>query len=113
MSPPRIKNLKSRLTMLDQRVGKALPKETDDHYGTAEHRAWALGVKQRAGWRCEHVENGVRCSAHYPTSTLYGDHIVEVKDDPRLKLDPKNGRCLCASHHQIKTRQIANERMRS
>ena len=57
--------------------------ETDEHYGTAEHRAWALAVKQRAGWRCERV-NGERCSNRHPTSVIYADHVLEIQRSARF-----------------------------
>lgn len=88
---------------MDTRTVKPPPKVAAAEYGTAEHREWALGVKRRAGWRCEEVVGGVRCRNHHPTSVMYADHIVEVRDNPALKLDPKNGKCLCASHHSTKT----------
>jgi hypothetical protein len=33
---------------------------------------------------------------------MYADHVTELKDGGAL-LDLSNGRCLCASHHELKT----------
>lgn len=103
MKRARIPTMKPRIATLDTRTAKPLPKEADEHYQTAEHRAWAKAVKDRAGWRCEHVESGERCRNHYPTSQIYADHKAEVQDSPWLKLDPRNGQALCATHHTKKT----------
>jgi 5-methylcytosine-specific restriction protein A len=99
MKRPRITMLKPRIATLDTRTAKPLPKEVDSHYNTPEHRAWALAVKRRGGWRCEHVENGVRCPNRHPTSVMYAGHIKNRIDYPELALDPKNGRCECNSHN--------------
>jgi 5-methylcytosine-specific restriction protein A len=109
---PRLTNLKPRLATLDTRVAKPLPKEADAHYLTPEHRAWALEVKQRAGWRCQHIdESGERCPNRHPTSVMYADHIVEIKDDPSLALERSNGACKCASHNVKKGLQARSARM--
>lgn len=99
MNRPRIPTLKPRIATLDTRTAKPLPKVAADHYGTPEHRAWALAVKKRAGWRCEFVENGERCHNRHPTSVMYADHIKDVRDRPDLALDLSNGRCACSSHN--------------
>lgn len=96
---PRLRNLRPRVTTLDTRTAKPLPKTADDHYSTAEHRAWAKEVKDRAGWRCEHIENGHRCEKRHPSFVMYADHILDVKDRPDLALNPANGRCACNSHN--------------
>lgn len=95
----RIQTLRPRIATLDTRTAKPLPKEVDSHYTTPEHKAWALAVKRKAGWRCEHVEHGVRCersAAH--GDRIYADHLVEIKDGG-AKLDPLNGAAKCASHN--------------
>jgi 5-methylcytosine-specific restriction protein A len=96
---PRLRNLGPRVQTLDTRTAKPLPKKADEHYGTAEHRAWAKKVKDRAGWRCEYVERGQRCENRHPTSVMYADHIEDVKDRPDLALEISNGRCACNSHN--------------
>jgi 5-methylcytosine-specific restriction protein A len=99
MKTPRITNLKPRIATLDTRTAKPLPKEADDHYGTPEHRAWAVAVKNRARWQCEHIENGERCRNRHPTSRMYAGHIKNQIDYPDLALDLNNGRCECNSHN--------------
>lgn len=82
-----------------------MPKQVDGHYGTAAHKDWARRVKQRAKWRCEHVDhNGVRCEHRYPKHKLYADHVIEIRDGGAA-LDLSNGQCLCAVHHSEKTAQ--------
>jgi hypothetical protein len=107
----RIETLKPRIATLDTRTAKPMPKVVDDHYNTPEHRAWALEVKRRAGWRCEAIVDGFRCKNHHPTSKIYADHIVEVQDDPLRKLDPTNGAARCASCHTKKTIAVRAKRL--
>ena len=115
MKRPRITTLKPRIATLDTRTAKPLPKEADEHYGTPEHRAWALAVKQMAGWRCEHIENGERCRRSQANGDrMYADHIKDVKDHPELKLDPRNGSCACNPHNtsagiQARARRLAQK----
>ncbi len=111
MKSPRIGMLKPRIATLDTRTAKPLPKEAAAHYQTPEHRAWALAVKRRAGWRCEHVENGERCRNRHPTSVIYADHRVEIRDDLSRALDPANGQALCPVHHTTKTIEERRKRM--
>lgn len=100
MKRPRITTLKPRIPTLDTRTAKPLPKEADEHYGTAGHRAWALAVKQRAGWRCEHVEAGERCRRSRANGDqIYADHKKNIRDFPELALDLANGRAACNSHN--------------
>ena len=109
----RLKNLGSRIQTLDTRAARPLPKDTDEHYGTAAHRRWAEEVKERAGWRCEFVTNGERCRrSRVNGDKLYADHRYERRDRPDLALDLANGRCLCASHHTSKTNITRAERMK-
>ena len=96
----RIPTLKPRIATLDTRTAKPLPKEADEHYGTPEHRTWALAVKDRAAWRCEHIEDGRRCRrSRADGDRMYADHILEIKDRPDLALDLGNGACKCAEHN--------------
>ncbi len=94
----RLRTLKPLVAALPPRI-KPEAKVRDDHYGTPEHRAWAIAVKRRAGWRCEVVG----CEVRHP-ARLYADHKIELKDGG-APLDPANGQCLCAAHHSRKTAQ--------
>jgi hypothetical protein len=100
MKSPRLKTLQPKVKTLDTRTVKPLEKTADKHYGTAEHQAWALAVKKRAGWQCEYVEHGERCKRSLANGDqMYADHIKDVKDYPELKLDLNNGRAACNSHN--------------
>jgi hypothetical protein len=110
----RISTLKPRIPTLDTRRVKPPAKAADEHYGTAEHRAWALEVKRRAGWRCEYVEGGRRCHRSKANGDqMYADHIKNIRDYPDLKLDPANGRCACNSHNTRSGLSDRADRLRS
>jgi 5-methylcytosine-specific restriction protein A len=101
----RLTALPPRLAKADTRRIKPDPKRADPELLSAAHRWWRETVINRAGHRCEWVENGRRCTRG---DRLFADHIVERKDggDP---LDPSNGQALCGKHHTLKT---TNERAR-
>lgn len=105
MKRSRLTTLRPRVATLDTRTAKPPPKLPDPHYATPAHRAWAKAVKDRAGWRCEHVDDGGRRCERGAAGgdQLYADHRVELVDDRSRALDPANGQCLCASHHRVKT----------
>jgi 5-methylcytosine-specific restriction protein A len=66
---------------------------------SAEHKAWALRVKQRAGWRCEDCGRA--------GTQLYADHVVELQyGGDRLG----KGRALCPSCHTLKTNRERTKR---
>ena len=93
--------LRPRLpTANTQKLG-ALPKLRDAELNTPEHREWRRLVLERAGHRCEAVDDGARCAVRAP-ARLFADHIRERGDGGDL-LDPRNGQCLCGSHHTAKT----------
>ncbi|MCW2195068.1 5-methylcytosine-specific restriction protein A [Bradyrhizobium elkanii] len=114
MRRSRIPSLSPRVPTLDTRKVKPPEKRADPHYQTVEHQQWALKVKQRAGWRCEHVENGVRCERSKARGDqMYADHIQDVRDRPDLARDLANGRCACNSHNTRAGIQARANRMRS
>lgn len=86
-----------------------LPKQVDPHYLTEEHKAWREQVLRNAGYRCEWVDDGKRCSKAAPASRMFADHIVERRDGGDA-LDPANGQCLCGAHHTRKTAAARAER---
>lgn len=103
----RLATLGPRLRTLDTRTSRPPPKQADPELLTAEHRAWACAVKQRAGWKCEDCgaqggKGGVR---------LIADHIKERRDGG-APLDPANGRSRCPSCHGRKTARARAERMK-
>ncbi|NEV75499.1 HNH endonuclease [Rhodopseudomonas sp. BR0C11] len=107
-----VKMLGSRVAVLDARKAKPLPKTADSDYGSTAHKTWAFEVKSRAGWRCEHVENGHRCErSRARGDRMYADHILEVKDRPELRFDLSNGACKCAAHNVKKGIEARAARM--
>lgn len=107
----KIKTQSGLLRVSDSRCIKMLDKRVDPELTTPEHRAWAYEVKRRAGFRCEAVDQGQRCRKSLPNHRLFADHIIERKDGGD-RYDPKNGQCLCGSHHSTKTYQARADRMR-
>lgn len=78
------------------------PKRADAELLTEQHKAWRAQVLRNAGYRCEWVENGKRCTKAAPEHRMFADHTVERSDGGDL-LDPANGKCFCGSHHTRKT----------
>jgi hypothetical protein len=100
----KLRTLQSTLRQADTRTTAASAKIKDSIYDTPEFRGFRTLVLRRAGHRCEAIDyHGYRCTRARPHDRLYADHIVELSDGGSLT-DPRNGQCLCASHHQIKTR---------
>lgn len=95
--------------VVDPAIARGPRKETDPELRTAEHARWRETVLRRAGYRCEAVTNGKRCTKRAPEHRMFADHIVERKDGGAL-LDPWNGQCLCGAHHTAKTIAARNER---
>lgn len=88
---------------LDTRTTKLPPKTAEPYYLTPAHRAWRAQVLERAGRRCEAVDQrGHRCSKAEPEHRMFADHIVELRDGGRA-LDLNNGQALCFSHHERKS----------
>jgi len=87
------------------------PKVKAEVYTTPQFRAWRAAVVARAGHRCEAMVLGHRCTKAQPDHRMYADHIIEISDGGSV-LDINNGRCLCGSHHQIKTVQARIHRLK-
>jgi 5-methylcytosine-specific restriction protein A len=85
------------------------PKVVDPYYLTEEHRAWREQVVRNAGYRCQWVENGRRCTKAAPLHRMFADHVKERRDGGAA-LDPANGQCLCGRHHSIKTAMLRGRR---
>jgi hypothetical protein len=99
----KLRNLQPVLRKADTRTVAAPAKVKDTVYDSPEFIRWRSAVLRRAGYRCEALDHrGYRCSKARPHDRLYADHIVELSDGGSLT-DPRNGQCLCASHHQVKT----------
>lgn len=106
----RLQTLPPRIGSLDTAIARTPKKVADAELLTPEHRAWRQAVMHRAGWRCEAVENGYRCTAAHPVR-LFADHIAERKDGGAA-LDPDNGMALCGTHHARKTQATRAERFK-
>jgi 5-methylcytosine-specific restriction protein A len=105
-----LRNLRPRLPVLDLRTARPAVKRAERELLTGDHRAWREAVLQRAGYRCEWVERGVRCERTSSTHRMFADHVVE-RQDGGAALDVTNGRCLCARHHGLKTFRERAKRM--
>ena len=88
-------------------------KVKDPVYNSPEFMAWRDAVVQRAGHRCEAIDqHGLRCAKAQPEHRLYADHVVELRDGGSLT-DINNGQALCATHHQLKTVAARSQRLKS
>jgi 5-methylcytosine-specific restriction protein A len=103
MRPRRLPALPPRLTPTATSRVRPPPKEAPAELLTREYRAWRAEVMRRAGYRCEWVDGGLRCTKAAPRHRMFADHVVERRDGGAL-LDPRNGQCLCGQHHSIKRR---------
>ena len=100
---PKLRSLAPLVRTTETRTTPPPPKIKDGVYTTPAFRAWRTHVVQRAGGRCEALDqHGLRCTRAYPEYRMYADHIHELKDHGSL-LDLNNGQCLCRSHHELKT----------
>lgn len=108
-----IKLASSTLKAADYRTIALEPKQPDAIYATPEYRAWRETVIARAGRRCEDVgSDGKRCTKAEPDHRMFADHIVEMRDGGS-PFDITNGKCLCGSHHTVKTQAERAKRMAS
>ena len=109
----KLRSLSPMVRATDTRIVALPPKVKDPIYNSPEFQMWRATVKQRAGYRCQYRDShGNRCAKTSPEHRLYADHIVELRDGGSL-IDPSNGQCLCASHHQDKTLSARVTRHRS
>lgn len=101
----RLRMLAPKVQNISTSAIKAVPKIKNSFYDSPAFRAWRTQVVARAGARCEAVDNGQRCTKAWPQHRMYADHVHELRDGGAA-LDPANGQCLCASHHEIKTHNV-------
>ncbi len=98
----RLKALPARIGAAPAKV-KALPKEAERFYGSAEWRALVRRLKRERGNFCQ------RCGAG---GRIIGDHIIERKDGG-ADLDEGNVELLCAAKcHPAKTARARAARAR-
>ncbi len=108
-----LKTLRPSFRLFDARAVKPEPKAVDPFYLSPQYRAWREQVIAHAGGRCEATKpDGSRCAKAAPQHRMFADHITEVTDGG-ARFDPANGRCLCGSHHTLKTARARAARLRS
>jgi len=115
---PRLRSLPSLVRQADTRTVK-IPrtisfershKFKEPIYNSREFRQWRSTVLARAGYQCQALINGRRCTKAAPKYRLFADHVHELKD-AGPQFDPLNGQCLCFSCHQFKTLAAKKARM--
>jgi 5-methylcytosine-specific restriction enzyme A len=106
----RIKTLAPLVPKSDGRTVKVEPKKPDPFYHSDQHKQWREQVLGNAGFRCEWIENGSRCTKDASQHRLFADHIKELRDGG-APFDPANGQCLCGAHHTRKTALARAARM--
>ena len=99
---PAIPKTKPIARTFDNRVVQPERKSADAVYTSPAYVAWRKIVVTRAGYRCQAVDDGRRCTKAAPEHRLFADHIRELNDGGAIH-DPANGQCLCGSHHTVKT----------
>ncbi len=105
------RQIKPGIRTLDLRTARPLIKKADPELLTDEHKAWRIAVLNRAGWRCEQVQDGIRCPKSQASGhRMIADHIRERKDGGAL-YDIANGQCLCTQHNTLKGLQARQRRM--
>lgn len=78
---------------------KTSKNKTDDRY-TKEYNEWRKKVLKRDKYKCQ-MPN---CIA--PRKRVQVHHIIRYADSSYLRLEPKNGICLCRKHHdEIKDKE--------
>ena len=98
----KLATFQSALGRFDSRRVLPPPKVAASIYSTPEYKAWQEIVIERAGGRCEAIDNGKRCWKRRPGARMFADHKEELRDGG-APFDPDNGQCLCGSHHTAKT----------
>ena len=84
-----LNTLGARLKTLDTRTVKPQPKQTDPHYLSPEHRAWRQAVCDRAGWRCEWIDEcGQRCPKAAPRHRMFADSQEGMTGRTRRRARP-------------------------
>ena len=100
---------KSGIPTMGGRSVPVMPKKAQSIYQTPEFKAWRAAVIDRAGGRCEFVDNGIRCHKQAPQHRMFADHKQELKDGG-APFDIENGQCLCGAHHSAKTARARADR---
>jgi hypothetical protein len=99
---PAIPKINPLARMFNSSVVHREAKRADPVYRTKQFKTWRKIVIERAGARCQAVDDGRRCHRAAPHHRMFADHVKELQDGGAA-FDPQNGMCVCASHHTIKT----------
>jgi 5-methylcytosine-specific restriction protein A len=108
----KLRTLSPLVRTLDTRTTRLPRRPIDPVYSTPEFQRWRAHVVARAGGQCEAIDHGFRCTKARPDHRVYADHIIELRDGG-APFDLNNGRCLCASHHELKTMATRTKRLKS
>jgi 5-methylcytosine-specific restriction protein A len=106
----RLPSLRPTIAIAELRTAVPPPKRADPELLTQDHRRFRAIVLARAGFRCEWVENGMRCMRCEPADRLIADHRIERADGGAL-FDPANGQCLCVPHNTRKASLARTRRL--
>ena len=109
---PKLRSLAPLIRTINTSTARLPPRLMDPVYSTRDFQAWRTIVVERAGYRCEAIDHGFRCTKARPDHRMYADHIIELRDGGQ-PFDLNNGRCLCASHHELKTIAVRAKRLKS
>ena len=74
-------------------------RDTPGRGGGYAASAFREAVLARAGFRCEAIEDGVRCDVT-DRSQLEAHHVQAIVAGGNAR-DPANGACLCRRHHRV------------
>lgn len=98
----KVRTFGTRVSAADTRRVHPPAKQPDKVLLTPEHHRFRQIVCDRAGWRCEWTENGVRCTRSRANGDrMIADHVIERADGGH-PFDPDNGQCLCVQHNTAK-----------
>ena len=100
----RIGMLRPRLSTVDTRTVRPVPKVSEPFYSSPEWIALRDAERVAAKGICRRLGCGKR--------GFIVDHIVEIGDGG-AKLDPANVELLCSSHHTSKTAAARAARMKA
>lgn len=98
----KLKSLSPRVATVETRKVVPPPKRADPELRSPQHQRFREVVLKRAGYRCQWVEDGVRCTRSEANGDrLIADHMRE-RADGGAPFDPDNGQCLCVQHNTLK-----------
>lgn len=83
--------------------------ERDRFYNSGAWRKLRLKILERDHFECLHCKAKGMVVTDKDT-TLIVDHIVELKDDPSLALEPTNLRTLCFKCHEKRHNRFFKEK---